>query len=187
MTTAVLALAKFMCVSSMMCEKYLSLLVAVIQKSPDSIIRGNLVVALGDMAQSFSRLVDHNISYMFDCLGDSDQSVRRNTLMVLTHLTLTGMIKVKGQIGEIAKCLVDNDPRMRDLAKIFFNELAAKDNIIYNHIPDIISCLSSVRGLAKEEDFAFIMKFIFDLIKKVSAYYFVCCLNANCLLLGETI
>ena len=46
------------------------------------------------------------------------------------------MIKVKGQLGEMAKCLEDEDVRIADLAKLFFSELATKDNAIYNNLPD---------------------------------------------------
>lgn len=56
--------------------------------------------------------------------------------MVLTHLILNGMIKVKGQLGEMAKCVEDPDQRIADLAKLFFTELATKDNAIYNNLPD---------------------------------------------------
>ena len=62
--------------------------------------------------------------------------VKKNTLMVLTHLILNGMIKVKGQLGEMAKCLEDKEPRIADLAKLFFTELSTKDNAIYNNLPD---------------------------------------------------
>jgi condensin complex subunit 1 len=46
------------------------------------------------------------------------------------------MIKVKGQLGEMAKCLEDPEPRIADLAKLFFDELSTKDNAIYNNLPD---------------------------------------------------
>ena len=46
------------------------------------------------------------------------------------------MIKVKGQLGEMAKCLEDEEPRVSDLAKLFFTELSTKDNAIYNNLPD---------------------------------------------------
>jgi len=63
--------------------------------------------------------------------------------MVLTHLILNGMIKVKGQLGEMAKCVEDPETRIADLAKLFFKELSGKDNAIYNNLPDskIFFCL----------------------------------------------
>jgi len=38
-------------------------------------------------------LIDENIGYLYKRLSDSALSVRKNTLMVLTHLTLNGMVR----------------------------------------------------------------------------------------------
>lgn len=43
---------------------------------------------------------------------------------------------MKGQLGEMAKCLEDEEPRIADLAKLFFTELSTKENAIYNNLPD---------------------------------------------------
>ena len=56
--------------------------------------------------------------------------------MVLTHLIHNGMIKVKGQIGEIAKLVSDPEPRIADLAKHFFLQISSKDKTIYNNLQD---------------------------------------------------
>jgi condensin complex subunit 1 len=69
--------------------------------------------------------------------------------MVLTHLILNGMIKVKGQLGEMAKCIEDSETRISDLAKMFFKELSTKDNAIYNNLPDgalALLCTRSCRS-----------------------------------------
>ena len=88
--------------------------------------------------------------------------------MVLTHLILNGMVKVKGQISEMAKCLEDDDKRISDLAKLFFTELSTKDNAVYNNLPDMISNLSHKETGVDEKDFRSIMKFLFEFIKKVN-------------------
>ncbi|CAO3636786.1 unnamed protein product [Mucor hiemalis] len=161
--TATLALAKFMCVSSDYCEKNLQLLFTILEKSKDATIRSNIVIALGDMAVCFNTLIDDNITFLYNRLSDTDTLVKKNTVMVLTHLILNGMVKVKGQISEMAKCLEDPDQRIVDLAKLFFTELASKDNAIYNNLPDIISNLTSSQPpRLEEEQFRRIMKFIFS-------------------------
>jgi condensin complex subunit 1 len=54
---------------------------------------------------------------------------------------------VKGQLGEMAKCLEDPEPRIADLAKLFFTELSTKDNAIYNNLPDgILNQLHTLFG-----------------------------------------
>lgn len=163
---AVLTLCKFMCVSSTFCEANLALLLHILTTSKDAIIRSNVVIALGDIAVCFGSLVDENSDRLYAGLGDPDLSVKKHTLMVLTHLILNGMIKVKGQLGEMAKCLEDPEPRVSDLAKLFFSELATKENAVYNNLPDIISHLSIGKHAVDEETFARTMKFIFTFIDK---------------------
>lgn len=160
--TATLALAKFMCVSSDYCEKNLQLLFTILERSKDPVVRSNIVIALGDMAVCFNTLIDENISFLYNRLGDENSSVKKNAVMVLTHLILNGMVKVKGQISEMAKCLEDEDQRIADLAKLFFTELATKDNAIYNNLPDIISNLTNCEPKVEEESFRRIMRFIFS-------------------------
>ena len=46
--------------------------------------------------------------------------------MVLTHLILNDMMKVKGHIAQLALCLQDDDPRIAALAQLFFRELSRK-------------------------------------------------------------
>lgn len=141
-TTATLSFSKLLCVSSQFCDQHHRLLFKVLETSNDPNIRSNIVIALGDVAVSFSNIFDENSDALYKGLADSDMVVKKNTLMVLTHLILNGMIKVKGQLGEMAKCLEDTDARIADLARLFFTELSTKDNAIYNNLPDGKSLLA---------------------------------------------
>jgi condensin complex subunit 1 len=133
---ATLSFSKFLCVSSQFCDANHRLLFRILETSRDANIRSNIAIALGDVAVSFSTIVDENSDELYKGLSDRDLVVKKNTLMVLTHLILNGMIKVKGQLGEMAKCLEDEEPRVADLAKLFFTDLSTKDNAIYNNLPD---------------------------------------------------
>merc|ERR1712113_1361288 len=85
--------------------------------------------------------------------------------MVLTHLILNDMVKVKGQVCEIALCLRDDDARIRDMSRLLFNELSKRsNNPIYNLLPDIISKLSQIS--LKKEDFRIIMSFLLGFITR---------------------
>ncbi|KWU41778.1 hypothetical protein RHOSPDRAFT_22371, partial [Rhodotorula sp. JG-1b] len=165
-TAATLSLSKFMCVSSEFCAEHLMLLFKVLETSKEPAVRSNIVIALGDIAVCFSTIMDDNSDRLYAGLHDKDPTVKKNTLMVLTHLILNGMIKVKGQLGEMAKCLSDNDKRIKDLAHLFFEELATKDKAIYNNLPDIISHLSSGSNPVDEDTFQVSMKFIFKFVDK---------------------
>ena len=103
---------------------------------------------------------------MYARLHDESVSVRSNTLTVLTHLILNDMIKVKGQISDMAWCIVDSVDRISGLAKLFFSELSKKGNTLYNVMPDIVSRLSDPEKGVEEEAFRTIMKYIFGLIEK---------------------
>lgn len=83
---------------------------------------------------SFSNIIDESSNKLYKGFSDGSIIVKKNTLMVLTHLN--GMIKVIGQLGEMAKCVEDEDARIADLAKLFFSELSTKENVIYNNLPD---------------------------------------------------
>lgn len=163
---AILALTKFMCVSSQFCEKHLPLLFKILETSRDPVVRSNIVIALGDLAVCWGSLIDDNSERLYQGLSDPDPIVKKNTLMVLTHLILNGMIKVKGQLGEMAKCLEDPDQRISDLAKLFFSELSTKDNALYNNLQDVISHLSIGTHAVDEETFERTMRFIFTFIEK---------------------
>ncbi|CAE6434454.1 unnamed protein product [Rhizoctonia solani] len=164
--SATLALSKFMCVSSKYCEDNLLLLFKLMETSRNPIIRSNIIIALGDVAICFNNMIDENSDKLYNGLSDPDLTVKKNTLMVLTHLILNGMIKVKGQLGEMAKCLEDEDKRIADLAKLFFQELSTKDNAIYNNLPDVISHLSVGEHSVPEEAFQSTMSYIFKFIEK---------------------
>lgn len=164
---ATLCLAKLMCVSSEYCEENLPLLITIMERSPDAIVRSNAVIALGDMAVCFNHLIDENTDFLYRRLADDDASVKRTCLMTLTFLILAGQVKVKGQLGEMAKCLEDEDRRIADLARMFFTELSTKDNAVYNHFVDMFSLLST-GGKMDEESFKRIVKFLLGFVEKVS-------------------
>ncbi|KAF2835053.1 hypothetical protein M501DRAFT_999605 [Patellaria atrata CBS 101060] len=162
---AALCMAKLMCVSSEYCEKNLGLLLTILERSRDAVVRSNLVVALGDMAVCFNHLIDENTDFLYRRLNDQDSSVKRTCLMTLTFLILAGQVKVKGQLGEMAKCLEDEDTKIRDMSRMFFSELAGKDNAVYNQFVDMFSVLSADDHL-EEDSFRKILKFLAGFIDK---------------------
>lgn len=156
-----------MCVSAEYCERNLPLLITILERSTDPIVRSNAVIALGDMAVCFNHLIDSNTDFLYRRLNDADASVKRTCLMTLTFLILAGQVKVKGQLGEMAKCLEDEDRRIAELARMFFAELATKDNAVYNHFVDMFGLLSKEGAGLEEEAFKRILRFLCGFIEKV--------------------
>jgi non-SMC mitotic condensation complex subunit 1 len=141
--TSLLALSRYMCVSNALCEMYLPLLFTVLEREPEAVNRTTIMIALADLAFRFPNAVEPWVNRMFARLSDENTYVRYNTLMVLTHLILNDMVKVKGQVSHVVICLTDPDDRIRELSTLFFVKLSERsNNPIYNLLGDIIATLS---------------------------------------------
>ncbi len=183
-----LALCKYMCVSSSFCDQHLRLLFSLFapprsleegekkgeitrrkqdaedenkkeRERGEEVIRANIAIALGDLTFRFPNLlepwtkhiyrplavisplslslsvclsvcvcvyINTNFFPLLSFLQDSSTKVRRNTMMVLTHLILNDMVKVKAHISQLAICLFDTDPAIAHLTRLFFHELSQK-------------------------------------------------------------
>ena len=93
-----LALCKLCAVSADFCERQLQLLFTVLARARSPRVRALAAVALGDLAFRFPNLVEPYTGLLYARLRDGDARVRKNMLMVLTHLILHDMVKVKGQV-----------------------------------------------------------------------------------------
>ncbi|GER25793.1 condensin complex subunit 1 [Striga asiatica] len=160
-----LALCRLMIIDADFCESNLQLLFTVVENAPSETVRSNCTIALGDLAVRFPNLLEPWTENMYARLRDQSVSVRKNAVLVLSHLILNDMMKVKGYINEMAVRLEDEDERISNLAKLFFHELSKKgNNPIYNLLPDILGKLScqNLNG----ETFCNIMQFLIGSIKK---------------------
>jgi condensin complex subunit 1 len=165
MQASMLCLCKFMCVSASFCEKHLPLVFSALSRSEGDTMKANTVVALGDLAFRFPNSFEPYTAHLYTCLRDPSTKVRRHTLMVLTHLILNDMIKLRTGQGEIVLCLQDGDGRIRDMAGLLFHSLASRsNNPIYNLLPDIISQLSQCD--VSRESFRIIMVFLLGFVQK---------------------
>ena len=87
-------------------------------------------------------------------------------MMVLTHLILNDMIKVKGQVCEVAQLIVSPDQTLADMSRLLFNELSKRsNNPVYNLIPDVVGQMS-VNETIKRAEFKTIMSFLLSFITK---------------------
>jgi hypothetical protein len=143
--SALLALCKLCAISGDLCEGALPLLFTLLARSGIASVRSTVATALGDLTYRFPNAVEPYTQHLYARLRDPEAGVRRNALMVLTHLVLNGMVKVKGQVGGIAVCLTDDHPRIAEQARTFFAELAQRGGApIYNMLPDALTHLSAL-------------------------------------------
>ncbi|NXC54821.1 CND1 protein, partial [Aleadryas rufinucha] len=163
---AALALGKFCMISSEFCDSHLRLLFTMMEKSTLPGVRSNLIIAAGDLAIRFPNLVEPWTSHLYARLRDPCPSVRQTAGLVMTHLILKDMVKVKGQVSEMAALLIDQEEAIVGVAQNFFGELANKGNAVYNLLPDIISHLSDPNSGIEEESFHTIMRHLFSYITK---------------------
>ncbi|KAL1548739.1 Condensin-1 complex subunit CAP-D2 [Salvia divinorum] len=163
--SGMLALCRLMIIDAEFCESNLQLLFTVVENAPSEVVRSNCTIALGDLAVRFPNLLEPWTENMYARLRDQSVSVRKNAVLVLSHLILNDMMKVKGYIYEMAMRLEDEDGRIGNLVKLFFHELSKKgSNPVYNLLPDILGKLSSQN--LNGESFGNIMQFLIGSIKK---------------------
>ena len=146
---ALAALSRLMAIDGVFCEEHLALIFTRLRRESDRGTRAALMVALGDLAFRFPNAVEPWTQHLYgvrewgNSLHDADAGVRQHAVTVLAHLVLNDMMKVKGHIAEMARCLEDPDPRVASVARLLFHELSRKHgNPIYNLLPDLLSRLS---------------------------------------------
>ncbi|XP_042309788.1 condensin complex subunit 1 isoform X2 [Sceloporus undulatus] len=164
--SAALALGKFCMISTEFCDAHLRLFFTMMEKSTLSSVRANLMIAAGDLAIRFPNQVEPWTPHLYARLRDPCQHVRKTAALVMTHLILKDMVKVKGQVSEMATLFIDPEEDIVRLALNFFTELSSKDNAVYNLLPDIISRLSDPDSGIEEQPFRTIMRQLFSYITK---------------------
>jgi condensin complex subunit 1 len=123
-------------------------------------------VAVGDISVRFPNLIEPWTKHVYARLDDKNDHVRKNALMVLTHLILNDMVKAKGPVVAIAKCLRDPTEAVANLAGLFFQELSRKgENPVYNVLPDVISRLSTDAAVTQDA-FRYVLKFLLQYVNK---------------------
>eukprot|EP00761_Pharyngomonas_kirbyi_P009241 gb/GECH01009257.1/.p1 GENE.gb/GECH01009257.1/~~gb/GECH01009257.1/.p1 ORF type:complete len:1324 (+),score=347.64 gb/GECH01009257.1/:1-3972(+) len=165
---AVLTLCKYMSVSRQFCEENLQLLFSIMADAKECETRANIAVALGDLAARFPNSVEPWTGHFYGYLQDPSPKVRKTTLLVLTHLILNDMIKVKGNISVVALCMEDPEPSIVSCARAFFTEWSRKGgntNVIYNILPDTISHLTNNANVTPEM-FERILRFLLSFVTK---------------------
>ena len=75
-------------------DENLQLLFTVVENAPSEIVRSNCTISLGDLAVRFPNLLEPWTENMYARLRDPSVSVRKNAVLVLSHLILNDMMKV---------------------------------------------------------------------------------------------
>ena len=76
-------------------------------------VKTNIIISLGDMFNRFPNILNENTQTFFKMLHDRESRVRRQTLIVITHLILNDMLKIRGEIVDVCMLLEDPDEQIR--------------------------------------------------------------------------
>ncbi|XP_053963844.1 condensin complex subunit 1 [Anastrepha ludens] len=163
---ATLTLIRFMCVSSRFCEANMPFLMNILSHTKNIKIKCNIVIGLSDLTFRFPNIIEPWTGHFYSTLHEKNTELRLTAVKMLSHLILHEMIRVKGQIADLAMCIVDPDAEIKNITQQFFKEIANKSNILYNVLPDIISKLSDTNLNLEEEKYRIIMRYILGLIQK---------------------
>lgn len=138
----IITMGKFMCINSQLCEKYITqfLYVGDTEESPD--IRCSAVITVGDLIMRHPNLLESHSQFLFCKLKDRNEQVKKKALLVISHLVLNDMIKVKSYIADILQGALDKE--LKHLTLVFLQEFHQKDSLaLYNLVPDAISRLQT--------------------------------------------
>ena len=142
---AILSLCKLMCINSKFCSENLDFIFEVIEN--DNIcsdLKLNICIAIGDFINRFPNVFSKYIDKFFMNLHSSNKEVVHYTLIVISHLVLNDMLKLKGEIVDICMLLNTDSDNIKNNVKIFLNEINGKgSNVIYNMIPQALSKLNT--------------------------------------------
>uniref|UniRef100_A0A182MHJ2 Condensin complex subunit 1 n=1 Tax=Anopheles culicifacies TaxID=139723 RepID=A0A182MHJ2_9DIPT len=163
---AVLTLIRLMAVSSKFCDDNMPFLMNIFKHTKNNDIKCNIVIGLSDFTFRFPNVTEPWTKHMYATLHEENVELRMTAVKMLSHLILHEMIRVKGQISDLALCIVDPVKEIRIITEQFFKEIANKSNILYNVLPDIISRLSDPNLHLEEEKYHIIMRYIIGLINK---------------------
>ncbi|XP_017868110.1 PREDICTED: condensin complex subunit 1 [Drosophila arizonae] len=163
---ATLALARLMTVSSKFCESNMSFLMNILNMTKNMKIKCNTVVGLSDLTFRFPNIIEPWTGHFYAQLHEENTELRLTAVKMLSHLILHEMIRVKGQIADLALCIVDESDEIKNITQQFFKEIANKSNILYNVLPDIISKLGDVNLHLEEDKYRTVMRYILGLIQK---------------------
>lgn len=163
---ACLTLIRMMTISSRFCEANMPFLMNVMTLTKNIKNKCNIIVGLCDLTFRFPNVIQLWTSHIYGTLHENNDEIRLTAVKVLSHLIQHEMIRVKGQISDLAMCIVDKNEDIRNITQEFFKEISQKSNILYNVLPDIISRLSDSTLNLEEEQYHVIMRHVMGLINK---------------------
>lgn len=164
---AVLTLMRFMVVSATLCGENIAFLMNILRNAKSSSMKCNIIIGLADLTSRFANIIEPWQPNFYLMLLETDEIVRLTAMKMLSYVILQAIVRVTGEISNMAGCIVDENPEIRNAAKEFFRQLIeSKELEYYKIMPDIISRLSQSDTPIPEDKFHAVMKYLLELIQK---------------------
>ncbi|XP_070621308.1 condensin-2 complex subunit D3 isoform X1 [Erythrolamprus reginae] len=127
-------------------KKCISALARELEVSKDMAVRNNVVIVMCDLCIRYTTMGDRYIPDIAICLKDPEPFIRKQTLILLTHLLQEEFVKWRGSLFfRFVSVLVDPNPEIASFAKFCLVHLLLKRNpVMFSQ--HFIECLFHFNG-----------------------------------------
>ncbi|EFO23042.1 hypothetical protein LOAG_05445 [Loa loa] len=161
---AVLAIGKMCLQDEKLAKKCVPVLSRQLLVNSSHLVRSNIVGVICDLCKRYTLLVDRHSAIVASCLKDPSTLVRKQTLMLLTHLIKEQFVRWEGQIMyRFVSTILDKNKEVREYAEMCLVDvlLVQFPNMFVNHFLECVFYFNSVThslwlatSNAMEEDMA---------------------------------
>ncbi|VDM97448.1 unnamed protein product [Thelazia callipaeda] len=144
---AVLTIGKMCLQDEKLAKKCIPVFSRQLLVNTNHLVRSNIVSVVCDLCKRYTLLVDRHSAIVASCLKDSSTLVRKQTLMLLTHLLKEQYIRWEGQIMyRFVSTILDENKEVRDYAEMCLIDvlLVQFPNMFINHFLECIFYFNSV-------------------------------------------
>ena len=126
----IMTLFKFAVVSVKFCSENIGMIMELISKNVDPALVAKSLLGFSDLVKRFPQVVEPFSSKLFETLDSPHKSVKKVSMIIITHLILNDMLKIKGEIVDIILKLADEDVEIRKFTELFMAQLHKKDPMV---------------------------------------------------------
>jgi condensin complex subunit 1 len=128
--TCIITMFKFATVSYKFCNDNIPMLIELISKDMDPALVIKSLMGLSDLIKRFPQVVEPFSQRLFETLESKHRNVKKVSMIIITHLILNDMLKIKGEIVDIIMKLADEDIEIRKFTELFMMQLHKKDAMV---------------------------------------------------------
>ncbi|VDK63151.1 unnamed protein product [Onchocerca ochengi] len=151
---AVLTIGKICLQDEKLAKKCVPVLSRQLLVNSNHLVRSNIVGVICDLCKRYTLLVDRHSAILASCLKDPSTLVRKQTLMLLTHLIKEQFVRWAGQIMyRFVSTILDENKEVREYAEMCLVDvlLIQFPNMFVNHFLECVFYFNSVTHVMEED------------------------------------